>query len=65
MCPKATRSIALMAVESCSKAISALYLVHGKSPCFSRWTFSSVFGVDDAMLVFASVDGVNLLECTF
>ena len=63
MCPKNVRSIALMAVETCSKAISAICAGHGESPCFSQCCFSEVFGVDGAVSVFASVDGANLLEC--
>ena len=67
MCPnfgyEDTRSIVLIAVETCSKAILALCLGHGKSPCFLRCSFLKVFGVDGAVLVFAPVDGDNLLEC--
>ena len=59
------RSIALMAVESCSKGIFALCVGHGKSPCFLRCCFSAVFGVDGTVLVFAPVDGDNLMECAF
>jgi hypothetical protein len=65
MCRENSRSFALMAVETCSKGILALCLGHGKSPCFSRWHFLSLFGVDDAVPVFASADGANLLECAF
>ena len=57
--------IALMAVKICSKAILALNLRHGKSPCFLRDDFLKVVGVDGTVLVFASVNGVNLLECAF
>jgi hypothetical protein len=60
-----TRSIVLMAVETCSKGILAPCLGHGKSPCFSRYAFLMLFGVDGAVSVFASVDGVDLLECAF
>ena len=59
------RSIALMAVETCSKAILALSLRHGKSPCFLRCCFPAVFGVDGAVLVFASVNVEEFLECAF
>ena len=59
------RSIALMAVETCSKAILALCLGHGKSPCFLRCCFSALFGVDGALLVFAYVDVEEFLECAF
>ena len=59
------RSIALMAVETCSKAILALSLRHGKSPCFLRCDFLKLFGVDGGVLVFASVDVADFLECAF
>jgi hypothetical protein len=59
------RSIALMAVESCSKAILALCLGHGKSPCFLRLDFLKVFGVDGSVSVFASVDVEEFSECAF
>ena len=59
------RSIVLMAVETCSKAILTLCAGHGKSPCFSRCCFSAVFGVDDAVSVSASVNGQDFLECAF
>ncbi len=58
------RSNALMAVETCSKAILALSFRHGKSPYFLRCCFSAVVGVDGAVSVFASVDGEDFLECT-
>ena len=59
------RSIVLMAVETCSKAISALCAGHGKSPCFLRCVFLQLFGVDDAVSVFASVDVEEFLGCAF
>lgn len=59
------RSIALMAVETCSKAILALCVGHGKSPCFLRYAFLQLFGVDDAVSVFASVNVADFLECAF
>jgi len=65
MCPKDARSVLLMAVGTCSKAILAQCLGHGKNPCFLRYDFLQLFGVDGAVLVFASVDGANLLECAF
>ena len=65
MCPKDARSVVLMAVGTCSKAILTLCSGHGKSPCFSRCCFSEVFGVDDAVLVLASVDVEDFLECAF
>ena len=65
MCPKDTRNIELMAVESGSKAISAPCLRHGKSPCFLRCAFLQLFGVDDAVSDSASVNGEEFLECAF
>ena len=62
MCPKDAPSIVLMAVKTCSKAVSTLCAGHGKSPCFLRCAFLQLFGVDDAKSIFASVDGANLLE---
>jgi len=62
---KVARSIVLMAVESCSKAILAQCLGHGKSPCFLRCVSLQLFGVDDAVSVFASVNVVDFLECAF
>jgi hypothetical protein len=65
MCPKDARSIALMAVETCSKAILALCVGHGKSPCFSRWGFLKLFGPDYPVLVLPCTDGREFLECAF
>jgi len=59
------RSIALMAVKTCSKAVLALSAGHGKSPCFSRYSVLAVVGVDGALLVFASVNVEEFLECAF
>ena len=59
------RSIGLMAVETCSKAVLALCGGHGKSPCFSRYCFSAVFGVAGAVSVFASVNGQDFSEYAF
>jgi len=56
------RSIALMAVKTCSKAILAHSREHGKSPCFLRLSVLRVVGVDGTVLVFASANGANLLE---
>lgn len=59
------RSTALMALETCSKGIFELLFGHGKSPCFSRCSFSAVVGVDAAVSVFASVNVREFLECAF
>ena len=58
-------SIALMAVETCSNAILALTLRHGKSPCFSRYSVYAVVGVDYALLVLASLNVEENVECAF
>jgi len=59
------RSIALMAVETCSEAVLALCAGHGKSPCFSRWGFLKLFGPDYPVLVLPRADGREFLECAF
>ena len=56
------RSIALMAVETCSKAILALCLGHGKSPCFSRCLVVAIADVDEGTLVFSVADGAFFLD---
>ena len=56
------RSIALMVVETCSKAILALCSAHGKSPCFSRCSVLTAVGVDERVLVLVVVDGVFFLD---
>jgi hypothetical protein len=57
--------IALMAVKTCSKAIFALTLNYGRSPCFSRCSVLKVVGVDYTLLVLASVNVGEFLECAF
>jgi hypothetical protein len=59
------RSIALMAVETCSKAILTVGVGHGKSPCFLRCSFLAVVGVDYALLVLAFVNVEDFLDCAF
>ena len=59
------RSILKMGVEACSKAILALYLRHGKSPCFSEVTFLCVVGPDYPSSVLPLVYGADFLECAF
>lgn len=51
------RSLALMAVKTCSKAVLALSLRHGKSPCFSDFAVLKVFGVDWEGLILTGVHG--------
>jgi hypothetical protein len=54
-----------MSVETCSKAISAYNLGHGKSPCFSQVTFLSLVGPDYPLSILPCVDGARFLECAF
>ena len=54
-----------MSVKSCSKAISAHTLRHGKSPCFSQVTFLRLIGPDYPLLILPYVDGAENLECAF
>jgi hypothetical protein len=53
----------LMAVKTCSKAISACSLEHGKSPCFSQLTFLWLVGPDYPLSILPYVDGAEFLEC--
>ncbi len=52
-----TRSNAVMAAETCSKAILALCRGHGKSPCFSTSHLSRAVGLDWRVPFFIVVDG--------
>jgi len=56
------RSVALMAVKTCSKSLLAHNRRHGKSPCFSRLIVLKAVGVDCGALDFAVVNGAKLLE---
>jgi hypothetical protein len=56
---------ALMAAKTCSKAILAHSLGHGKSPCFSEVTFLWLFGPDYSLLILPYVDGAENMECAF
>jgi hypothetical protein len=58
-----TIGTALMAVKTCSKAISALCSRHGKSPCFSQVTFLWLVGPDYPLLILPYVDGAKNMEC--
>ncbi|MGO8805641.1 MAG: hypothetical protein ACLQO7_03410 [Candidatus Bathyarchaeia archaeon] len=59
------RSIDLTAVKTCSKALSTRSSRHGKSPCFSRCGILKIVSVDYPLLVLASVDVEEFLECAF
>ena len=63
--PACPRSFTKLAVKSCSKGILALCAGHGKSPCFLRYAFLQLFGVDDAVSDYASVNVADFLECAF
>jgi hypothetical protein len=52
-------------VESCSKALFALYLGHGKSPCFLQVAFVWLFGPDYLLLILPHVEGAKNMECAF
>ena len=54
-----------MSVKSCSKAISARCLGHGKSPCFSQVTFLRSVGPDYPLSILPCVDEPEFLECAF
>ncbi len=56
------RSIAGMAVKSCSESVLALSSEHGKSPCFSRCSVLTAVGVDERVLVFGVIDGAFFLD---
>jgi hypothetical protein len=54
-----------MSVESCSKAILAHCLRHGKSPCFLRVAFLWLVGPDYPRLILLCVDEAENMECAF
>jgi hypothetical protein len=55
--------VAVMAVKTCSKALLALYLGHGKSPSFSEVAFLQLVGPDYPLLILPCVDGQENMEC--
>ena len=55
--------LALRAVKTCSKAISAICGRHGKSPCFSEVTFLQLVDPDYLLLILPDVNGQEFLEC--
>jgi hypothetical protein len=57
--------ITLRAVKTCSKAISAIGVRHGKSPCFLQVSFLSVVGPDYPLLILPYADGAENIECAF
>jgi len=52
----------LMAVKTCSEAISARSLGHEKSPCFSPMTFLWVVSPDYLLSILPCIDGEESLE---
>jgi len=60
--PWCARSNVFLDVEACSEGILALTERYGKSPCFSRYPFLCVIGVDWRALVFVVVDGAFFLD---
>jgi hypothetical protein len=54
-----------LAVKTCSKALSALCLGHGKSPCFLGVDFLWLLSPDYLLLVLPCVDVEENLECAF
>lgn len=62
---KQSTEIAVMAVKTCSKTLSALSRRHGKSPCFLEVTFLQLVGPDYPLLILPCVDGREFLECAF
>ena len=55
--------VELMAVKTCSKAISAYGRGHGKSPCFLEVAFLQSVGPDYLLLILRCVDGAKNMEC--
>jgi hypothetical protein len=53
----------IMAVETCSKAISAHSPGHGKSPCFLEVTILQLVDPDYPLLISPYVDGAKNMEC--
>ena len=64
-CTYSVPDTALMAVKTCSKAISTYSLGHGKSPCFLQIAFLKLISPDYPLLVLPCIDGQKFLECTF
>ena len=56
------RGKVFLRMEGCLKAVLERCRVHGKSPCFSRCSFSLVFRVDAAHYFWGGVHGGLFLE---
>ena len=50
-------------VKTCSKAILAHSLGHGKSPCFLQVAFLRLVGPDYPLLILPCGDGAKNMEC--
>jgi hypothetical protein len=61
-CREYARSIVRIAVKSCSKALLAGTLRHGKSPCFSRCSVFALVDVDYPSADSAVADVKKILE---
>jgi hypothetical protein len=57
--------IAVMAPKTCSEAISAHSLGHGKSPCFLQVSFLWLVGPDYQQLILPCADGAKNMVCAF
>jgi hypothetical protein len=57
--------IAVIAVKTCSEAISTQGLGHGKNPYFLQVTFLQLVGPDYPLLILPCVDGTKSMECAF
>jgi hypothetical protein len=57
--------ITIMAVKTCSKAILAYIIGHGKSICFLQVAFWQLVGPDYPVLILSCVNGREFLECAF
>ena len=53
----------LMAVKTCSKALSSLYVSHGKSPCFLQVNFLRLVSPDYQVSISPCLDETKTLEC--
>lgn len=62
---KAMSANQYLAVKPCSKALSALCLGHGKSPCFLEVAFFRLVSPDHRLLILPCVNGEENLECAF
>ncbi len=62
---KAMSANPYLAVKTCSKALLALCLGHGKSPCFLEVAFLRLLSPDYRLLILPCVNGEENMECAF